>query len=67
MGIPKIRTIVFWGLYWSPLILGNYHMGVSQNNPYLEGQWASASGLVLGITGAIAWFIGALGRSIRLP
>ena len=21
-----IRTIVFWGLYWGPLILGNYHM-----------------------------------------
>ena len=20
-----IRTIVFWGLYWGPLILGNYH------------------------------------------
>ena len=35
-------------------------MGVSQNSPYLEGQWASVSRLVLGRTGAIAWFIGAL-------
>ena len=23
-GGPIIRTIVFWGLYWGPLILGNY-------------------------------------------
>ena len=21
-----IRTIVFWGLYWGSLILGNYHL-----------------------------------------
>ena len=26
LGIPIIRTIVFWGLYWGPLILGNYHI-----------------------------------------
>ena len=25
LGVPIIRTIVFWGLYWGPLILGNYH------------------------------------------
>ena len=25
MGVPIIRTIVFWGLYWGTLILGNYH------------------------------------------
>ena len=24
-----MRTIVFWGLYWGPLILGNYHIVVS--------------------------------------
>ena len=22
-----MRTIVFWGPYWGPLILGNYHFG----------------------------------------
>ena len=22
--VPIIRTIVFWGLYWGPLVLGNY-------------------------------------------
>ena len=26
LGVPIIRTIVFWGLYWGPPILGNYHM-----------------------------------------
>ena len=26
LGVPIIRTIVFWGLYWGPLILGNYHL-----------------------------------------
>ena len=26
LGVPIIRTIVYWGLYWGTLILGNYHM-----------------------------------------
>ena len=26
LGLPILRIIVFWGLYWGPLILGNYHM-----------------------------------------
>ena len=26
LGIPIIRIIAFWGLYWGPLILGNYHV-----------------------------------------
>ena len=25
-GVPIIRTIVFWGLYWGALSLGNYHL-----------------------------------------
>ena len=28
MGVPIIRTIVFWGLYWGPPILGSYHVAV---------------------------------------
>ena len=28
VGVPIIRIIVFWVLYWDPLILGNYHVGV---------------------------------------
>ena len=27
LGVPLIRIIVFWGLYWGPLICGNYHIG----------------------------------------
>ena len=27
LGVPIIRIIVYWGLYWGPLILGNYHLG----------------------------------------
>ena len=26
LGVPIIRTIVYWGLYWVPPILGNYHI-----------------------------------------
>ena len=26
LGDPIIRTIVFWGVYWGPCILGNYHV-----------------------------------------
>ena len=26
LGVPIIRTIVFWGLYWGSLILGNYQV-----------------------------------------
>ena len=26
LGVPIIRTIVFWGLYWGPPILGNYQV-----------------------------------------
>ena len=28
LGVPILRIIVFWGLYWGPLILGNYHLGL---------------------------------------
>ena len=26
LGVPIIRTVVYWGLYWGPLILGNYQV-----------------------------------------
>ena len=26
LGVPIIKTILFGGLYWGPLILGNYHI-----------------------------------------
>ena len=37
VGVPIIRTIVFWGLYWSPLNLGNYRVsGVSERTGSLS-------------------------------
>ena len=27
LGVCIIRIIAFWGLYWGPLLLGNYHLG----------------------------------------
>ena len=34
LGIPIIRTIVYWGLYWGSLILGNYRneTGTNENH-----------------------------------
>ena len=26
LGVPIIRTLVFWGLYWGPLLLGDYQI-----------------------------------------
>ena len=26
LAVPIIRTIAFWGLYWGPLVLDNYHV-----------------------------------------
>ena len=26
--VPIVRIILFQGLYWGPLILGNYHLGI---------------------------------------
>ena len=38
--VPIIRTIVFWGLYWGPLILGSYQMELSScegaTTPFLQ-------------------------------
>ena len=32
LGVPLIRTMVFWGLYWGPPNLGNYHMSHNLNS-----------------------------------
>ena len=29
LGVPIIRIIVYWGPYWGPPILGNYHLGIT--------------------------------------
>ena len=28
LGVPMLRIIVFWSLYWCPPTLGNYNMAV---------------------------------------
>ena len=28
LGVPILRAIVFWGVYWGPLILGEHHLGI---------------------------------------
>ena len=25
-GVPQIRIVVHWGLYWAPPVFGNYHI-----------------------------------------
>ena len=26
LGVPILRIIIYWGLYWGTLILGKYHV-----------------------------------------
>ena len=26
LGVPIIRIMIYWGLYWGPPVLGNYHL-----------------------------------------
>ena len=41
LGVPIIRTIVFWGLHWGPPILGNYHVAFSFpfDSPLAPRKW----------------------------
>ena len=36
LGVPTIRTVVFWGLYWGSLILGNYHILSGKGPPWFQ-------------------------------
>ena len=31
LGVPIIRIIVYWGVYWGPPILGNYHIDIDHS------------------------------------
>ena len=33
LGVPMLRIIVFWGLYWGPLIWGKYHIYLGSLRP----------------------------------
>ena len=41
LGVPIIRIIVFWGLYWGSPILGNYHLEVGRSGR-LSDSWSCA-------------------------
>ena len=45
LGVPSIRIIVFEGVYWGPLILGNYHI----SSPMGWGEFNFRGGRVLEI------------------
>ena len=35
LGVPILRIIVYWGLYWGLPILGNYHITDCKVSPIL--------------------------------
>ena len=55
LGVPIIRIIVFGGLYWGPLILGNYQ--VAQHGGTVEytdwGHWGRCWGPILAHVGKL--------------
>ena len=62
LGVPVIRTIVFWGLYWGPPILGNYHIfgclpaiGNSQPFGFTENFWTCGAQVLVGGSGGLGF------------
>ena len=39
LGVPILRIIVYWGLYWSTLILGNDHIDLGPKSTILSGNY----------------------------
>ena len=48
-----IRTIVLWGLYWGPVILGNYHMSTRIPRAFHEDLTGIAIGSLASLCGYI--------------
>ena len=48
LGLPIVRIIIFWGLYWDPPILGNYHIFLRGN---VEAGMVSSTRAVVDIQG----------------
>ena len=42
LGVPIIRTVIFLGLYWGPLVLGNYHLSNGGSGSRGLGVFASS-------------------------
>ena len=54
LGVPVIRTIIFWGLYWGPLILGNYHVEIPRDNRRLSiGMTTCGASMLFCIIGVV--------------
>ena len=49
LGVPITRTIVFWGLYWGPLILVNYHIGIMEKKLETTMLYKDYIGIILGV------------------
>ena len=51
LGVPIIRTIIFWGLYWGPLVLGNYQLRWSSgsNKTAMDGNFGAPGMLLKGV------------------
>ena len=58
LGVPLIRTIIYWGIYWGTLILGNYQIEKEESETEVtpayaqlpacyERAWPSVSGTFL--------------------
>ena len=46
LGVPMIRTIVYWSLYWGTLILGNYHLILQKRESTPPWYWHGEGDLV---------------------
>ena len=62
--VHVIRIIIYWGLYWGPLILVTSPVPASH---YLDGQGDLVSGLIMGISGVSIWLIGLISIHTQSP
>ena len=42
-GVPTVKIIIYWGLYWGSAIVGDYHMEVAKEEPTVPEQKGSYS------------------------
>ena len=68
LGVPIIRTIVCWGLYWGPTILGNRHP-LNWDNGKENGNYYITTWYILGYIGSIGglyWgYIGVMEKKVE--
>ena len=47
LGVPIIRILVFWGLHWGPLILGNYQVSFFRILSPVKDMWIAEESYAL--------------------